>query len=1592
MNEKPNSTQKTEQEEKIKTKDKKKMKEKLKPQPPGPPGFFSELFFFQFNFLFRLREDQEVTEDIMLPLPNGINTKTLLPKALKIKEEISSKNKKKEKNQEQSLIDNTLKGIRKRIDFLDVTDEKKIQTVIYRLIKPKIANAVLLRILEKVIITALSIIPVYFIPELKKSFEERDVATIVVCPILAFLLTFLRGMIKEHCGKFLNQCGSTTGQTLRAMFYDKIEKSNISFLANADTTVISKITMFEITKISSFVGKVPDVVGFPVTVALSCAVLVYRVSWRTLVMILIFLVTWLFLLLLAKLGSIQNLKREYYSSRRGQKIDEILKDIETMKFSNYENNLRLSINNLRQREVMCLMSSNYYKMISTFLMSMSVVATILVIIYIESEVEGGNLQDQDEDSIVTLTFAIVAIVSNMSKPMKAFVTILEQYFYYLNAAKALNKILFILSYKPEDCQKEKKLKKGEIAIKDCSIEVEDNGEVLKLVEGIFGEDLNLEREKRQSERSLSRMASQVGKKKKTVGMSGQIVKGFKVGFNSVKESVGVAGSKVRNFSEIFQRKKEKQIMDIKREVVHHDLNLHIRPKEKVCFVGDDNQGLPELIGAILGESFITEGFIKYNGTTSYIDGKFPGFLKGKSVKENIVFGSKYSQDVYVRALETVELDTKSFIDGDESIILSNAVNFSLTERTKILLARILYQDHSDIYIFDNVFDEINPKLISKLYDRVVKDYLKDKTVLIRSSNKVIMKKIDRIVAFKDRVICYDGNPGDFILMISDLDDDQIRGTGKKNLKDGIKNVMDINKVKRLISDVKMKKNKVKLRSESKLEFKGKQKNKEGFKAFEVRDKQNMYLKYMQDASKNTLGKSKLLKVGHFNILDESKIFNNMSTLLKNYLLYRGIGPFVLILILYGISISVFVGIDFWAGVWSRDLLSWTTDKYIWVWIALIFTGGFLVMLRDYIYYKIMTGHSNLAHDKLKEKLLRVDLKWFNTTERKRIIFKFTYDVKVLDTVLSTKVQGLLESFTFLVAGFLILNGVYLGVMVIVSFIIILYANSISSRFLRTIKGLVKIRSEKAARLNQVFGFVNYQMLNFRMADKEYILRDMFNTSSNEFQRAATHIAFYGGRWLGIRMVIINTSLITVSYLLPLFFNYVLDYGLFNKDVFELAFATSWSLKMTDFLTRFLRSYISVYSDMDSFGRLENLIEQLKEEDGKRYPIIPNYRINFKEKNGNENLVEMKNVSVSMSGRRLMHISDLKIKKGEKIALVGAGGSGRRLFFNAVLQLFKRDRSIPGKAVSSYQFLGNNIDEYSKRSLRSRIGYVDLDAFIYSGTIRQNLDPDFVYTEDELIRALFLFSAQNFLYLEKNDEDGGNWVLRYKDDDDLRTDRLDPNQVNLTELSQLVGDSKILLSEEAVKVEAREQEALNSEKIKLKKRQTKTIIPEIEVKHRKILKAFLDNFVSSKTVGIPLDLLNLIATMRAFLKNPKILLAYQKSIGFGLQGFDHILELFKTLHGGNISFVIIVKDLSDLKYFDRAILLRKGQIVEDGNLNELIENPNSKLSAFVDKNDPGTYNYLRMEIENAKVVDYEDHQSEFFDEQMDDGVMFDNRFG
>lgn len=120
-------------------------------------------------------------------------------------------------------------------------------------------------------------------------------------------------------------------------------------------------------------------------------------------------------------------------------------------------------------------------------------------------------------------------------------------------------------------------------------------------------------------------------------------------------------------------------------------------------------------------------------------------------------------------------------------------------------------------------------------------------------------------------------------------------------------------------------------------------------------------------------------------------------------------------------------------------------------------------------------------------------------------------------------------------------------------------------------------------------------------------------------------------------------------------------------------------------------------------------------------------------------VEFRNVNFDYEdGARILNDVSFRIKKGEKVALLGMSGAGKSTIVSLILRFYD--------AKSGAIFVdGRNIKDYKHECLRGEIGIVLQDTILFGATIRENIaygKPN--ASDDEIILAAKAAGAHEFI--------------------------------------------------------------------------------------------------------------------------------------------------------------------------------------------------------------------------------------------------------
>jgi subfamily B ATP-binding cassette protein MsbA len=144
---------------------------------------------------------------------------------------------------------------------------------------------------------------------------------------------------------------------------------------------------------------------------------------------------------------------------------------------------------------------------------------------------------------------------------------------------------------------------------------------------------------------------------------------------------------------------------------------------------------------------------------------------------------------------------------------------------------------------------------------------------------------------------------------------------------------------------------------------------------------------------------------------------------------------------------------------------------------------------------------------------------------------------------------------------------------------------------------------------------------------------------------------------------------------------------------------------------------------------------------------------FKARKG---IIKVDNIKFSyVSNVEILHGINLEVEAGEKVAIVGAAGSGKSTLINLILRFYDVKEG-------SIKIDGEDIRDITIKSLRDNIAFVSQDVVLFDDTIRKNiLMGKSNATDEEVVEAAKNAAAHNFIMRQEHGyntivgERGGN---------------------------------------------------------------------------------------------------------------------------------------------------------------------------------------------------------------------------------------------
>ena len=446
---------------------------------------------------------------------------------------------------------------------------------------------------------------------------------------------------------------------------------------------------------------------------------------------------------------------------------------------------------------------------------------------------------------------------------------------------------------------------------------------------------------------------------------------------------------------------------------------------------------------------------------------------------------------------------------------------------------------------------------------------------------------------------------------------------------------------------------------------------------------------------------------------------------------------------------------------------------------------FLVQVTNKISYDL--------RERMVDKILHLPMEKVEDNKRGDILSRVTNDIDSLQ-------NGITQSFIQLTTAVITLIGVFIMMMTInvwmtlatitlvpIAFLLMRFMTRFSQKyFLRQLeyKGALNGQVEET--------FTGHDII--RAFNQEEISMDKFEDDNEKWFSHEWKSQFYSSLNGPLMNFISNFTYVVVAVLGAIF---VLQKAIAVGDI--LAFF-QYTQSFTRPIQQITRVMNQIQTSMAASDRIFEFLEYEEEEN-------PSDKELDEIKEG----ISFENVSFSyVPNEKIIKDLSFDVKKGEKIAIVGETGAGKTTIVKLLMRFYDINSG-------SIKIDGIDIEEYDKDSLRSHIGMVLQDSWLFSDTITSNiLYGNLDASDEEVIDAASQVHADDFIRQMPNG---------YESELNEDTDNLSHGQKQLLTIARTILSKKevLILDEATSSVDTRTEKLIQKAMDKLMEGKTSFII-------------------------------------------------------------------------------------------------------------------------------------------------------------------------
>ncbi|KAF8153792.1 multidrug resistance-associated ABC transporter [Crassisporium funariophilum] len=763
-----------------------------------------------------------------------------------------------------------------------------------------------------------------------------------------------------------------------------------------------------------------------------------------------------------------------------------------------------------------------------------------------------------------------------------------------------------------------------------------------------------------------------------------------------------------------------------------DMTVRFPEGELTVVTGPTASGKTALLMAVLGEMTLLSGKIVMSKEPSRVDeyglmhsisyaAQSP-WLRHQSIKDNILFGYPFDEQRYNAVVECCALkpDLEMLEDGDATEIGARGVSLSGGQKARVALARAVYA-HTKYVLLDDPLSAVDSHTSRFLYERLLRGpLLANRTVVLVTHHvELVLPGAFYLVRMLDGRIDTQGTVKDLRAqgLLEGIEHDAAVDAHKEELivaetiaveeaaEGSPKTDEAIKKPRKLIKDEHREIGGVKwsiynsyLRASSYWTW--------AFLAFLViviqvlGISEKLWIKTWGEAY-GKQGPSPGLY--HFQSFATHEHEMPMDGYMMHHHHIQSYYSFS--------SVASRFGVD-WPSASQHPLF------YIGIYAAIGLATALSSVLSVTAQYTGALRASRILFKQLLVTVVRATFRFHDTTPQGRMLNRFGKDVETIDSSLAGSLQAVNSSLASFFAAIIAVAYVFPYFLVPAFFIGFAY-RELAIGYLNTGRDLRRMESNTRSPIFSDFGELLEGIVTVRAFSAE---RRFLN---NLHTKIDTTTKMWYTFWMTNRWLLLNFDalgalavLITMLFSIATLTNGAGLAGLCITSAMAFTSSVYWAC----------RFWTALELDLNSVERVVEYLDLPQEPPA----VIESHRVPafWPSSSNNDSLIVAENIVIKYAPDlpAVLHDVSFTLKAGERVGLLGRTGSGKSTLAMSILRFVD---PISGRIIID----GIDISTIGIHDLRSRLTFIPQDATLFSGTLRDNLDPFNEHDDSECLDVL-----------------------------------------------------------------------------------------------------------------------------------------------------------------------------------------------------------------------------------------------------------------